>query len=68
MNKLLLQILENNVIVKSTEFKSLKEIQKQYPEYTYHSLRSVYLKCNGDNHKLHKHNQKIYEVIRIVDA
>ena len=68
MNKLILQILENNMVIKSIEYKSLREIQKAYPEHSYHSLRSVYLKCNGDEHKLHKHNQKIYESIRIVDA
>jgi len=46
----------------------LKAVQLDYPDYTYHSLRCIYLKCSGSPTKLHKHNLKLYETMRINDA
>jgi hypothetical protein len=68
MNKLIVKIIKNNEIVSSKAYKSLKAVQLDYPDYTYHSLRCIYLKCSGSPTKLHKHNLKLYETMRINDA
>lgn len=49
-------------------YKSLKEIQKDYPQYEYHQLRQVYLQSSGREHrKMHPLNQHIYKQIKIYD-
>ena len=68
MNKLIVKIFNNNEIQSTKVYKSLKSVHEDYPDYTYHSLRSVYLKCNGKNTKLHKHNLDLYETMHIINA
>ena len=68
MNKLLVKTFKNNEIQNIKSYKSLKAVHNDYPEYTYHSLRSVYLRCNGKDTKLHKHNLDLYETMHIINA
>ena len=69
MNKLIVKTFINNEIQSLKSYKSLKAVHNDYPEYTYHSLRSVYLKCNGkEETKLHKHNLDLYDKMHIINA
>jgi len=50
------------------EYKTLMDIHKEYPQYSYHMLRQVYLQSMGkDIKKMHPNTLKLYNVIRIVD-
>jgi hypothetical protein len=65
-NKFILQEFENGLIVRSTEFESLKEIAKRIPALDYHQLRTLY------NHgkkptKLHPFLKSASEMIKIID-
>ena len=45
---LLFELLGDNKQVVSTKYyNSLKDIQKDYPYYTYHALRQIYLQSTG---------------------
>ena len=64
--KLILEILGSNP--STHEFKSLRAIQKHFPQYEYHQLRAVYLQTMGrETRKQHQHNKQLYETIRIRD-
>jgi len=69
MNKLILiTINENNEQIK-TPYKSLKTIEKAYPNIPYHSLREIYLFSTGKKvRKLHGFNLKLLEKLQIIDA
>jgi len=50
------------------EYKTLMDIHKKYPQYSYHMLRQVYLQSTNKNiKKMHPNTAKLYELIRIVD-
>jgi hypothetical protein len=70
MNKLLLQLLDkqSGEIISTHHFKSLKEINKLYPEIPYHNLRSLYLKSVDSKTKLHSYNQNLYMSMRIISV
>ena len=59
------------LIIKNQEpiiYPNLTSIQKQYPQYTYHQLRQIYLQStNIYPRKMHKRNQKLYDEIKILD-
>ena len=46
-NKLIIEIINNDIVIETHIFKSLKELAKAYPQYEYHQLRQVYLKTNN---------------------
>ena len=57
---------ENNEIKK--EYKSLKAIHKDYPDYDYHTLRQIYLQStNQVNHNMHSKNKVLFHHIKIID-
>ena len=66
---LLFELLGDNKQVVSTKYyNSLKDIQKDYPYYTYHALRQIYLQSTGlEPRKMHKTNQILFSQFRIRD-
>ena len=68
MNKLILNLLKDGQVEKSKNYKSLKEIQKDFPEIEYHQLREIYLFSTGRKvRNLHGYNKTLLEMIQIVD-
>ena len=69
MNKLILQMINNNGdVTKTKAYKSLKAIEEEI-NIPYHNLREVYLYCTGRKvRNLHNYNQELYQQLRIVDA
>ena len=50
------------------EYNTLMDIQKKYPQYSYHMLRQIYLQStNKTIKKMHPNTLKLYNLIRIVD-
>lgn len=69
MNKLIVIILKENGEQVETYFKSLKEIEKTYPQIPYHSLREIYLYSSGiKQRKLHGFNLQLIEKMQIKNA
>jgi hypothetical protein len=68
--QLIFEILDSDKKVTSSKvYKSLKDINKAYPDYTYHTLRQIYLQTSGlEPRKMHPSNQKLFSMIRIRDA
>jgi len=68
--KLIFEKLDQNKNVTFTKtYKSLKDIQKDYPQITYHALRQVYLQSTGlEPRKMHQTNQLLFSQIRIRDS
>ena len=57
-----------NVVFKKV-YKSLKDIQKDYPNITYHALRQIYLQSSGlEPRNMHQSNKLLYEQFRIRDS
>lgn len=66
--KLILEILENGKVIKTKEYKTLKQIQHELPMFDYHQLRAVYLECTGkEKRKRHSLANSLCRVIRIRD-
>ena len=66
MNKMFLQILDNDgQIVSSKSYKSLRELNTDYKEIPYTSLRAIYLKSVNSKTKLHRFNEHLYKTMRI---
>lgn len=68
--KLVLEILENDgSITRKLYLKGgLKKIANDFPEFEYHKLRAIYLKCNNlENRKLHRSNQALLQKLKILD-
>ena len=67
--KLIVTIINDNGEKIETFYKSLKEIEKQYPQIPYHSLREIYLYSSGKKQrKLHGFNLKLVEKMTITNA
>jgi predicted Zn-dependent protease len=66
-NSLIVEFTNNNV-TEIKKFKSLKELNKAFPQYAYHQLRQVYLKTNGIStiKKLQK-NAKLFDFMKIYE-
>ena len=68
--KLLLEITDSNgVITKKIYLKSgLRKIANEFPEYEYHVLRAIYLKCNNiENRKTHRSTLALYDKMKIYE-
>ena len=64
--KLILEILDNGSVVSSKEYKSLREIHREYPQMEYHQLREIYLYCTGQiQRKMHPFNKQLLSQINI---
>ena len=69
MNKLIVKIIKNNEIESSKTYKSLKAVQLDYPDYTYHALRQIYLQSSGiEPRRMHQTNQLLFSQFRIIDS
>jgi hypothetical protein len=69
MKKLILTIINEKGEKTETFYKSLKEIEKAYPQIAYHNLREIYLHSSGKKQrKLHNFNLKLIEKMSIKDA
>lgn len=59
------------LIIKNEEpmlYPSLSAIQKEFPQFTYHQLRQIYLQStNTHPRKMHKRNSQLYNQIKILD-
>jgi hypothetical protein len=67
-NKLIVEILNNGSVIKTKEYKSLKELNRDYPQLEYHQLRELYLYCTGKlQRKLHPYNKQLLNQINIRD-
>lgn len=68
-NKIIIEIINNDIVVETHIFKSLKELAKAYPQYEYHQLRQVYLKTNNkiNSAKKLQKNSLILNVMKIYD-
>ena len=64
------QILDNNKnVIQSKSYKSLKDINKDYPDYTYHALRQIYLQSSGlEPRRMQQTNQLLFSQFRIIDS
>ena len=68
--KLLLEITDSNgVITRKNYLKGgLRMIANDFPEYEYHQLRAIYLKCMSlENKKMHRSTLQIMERLKIYD-
>ena len=68
--KLLFELLDYDKKVVSTKcYSNLRDIQKDYPDYSYHALRQIYLQSTGlEPRKMHQTNQFLYSQFRIRDS
>jgi len=61
-------ILGEKGVEEIKKYKSLKLIERDYPQIPYHNLREIYLySTQRKMRKLHGYNAKLYEKFRIVD-
>ena len=61
--KLILIINDKKVV-----YNSLTLIHKDFPNYSYHQLRQIYLQStNLHPRKMHNRNQKLFDQIKIID-
>ncbi len=68
--KLVLEITDaNGNVSKMLYLKGgLRKIANEYPEYDYHTLRAIYMKCNNiENRKLHRSTMALMEKLKIYD-
>ena len=68
--KLLFELLDcDKKVISTKSYNSLKDIQKDYPGYTYHALRQIYLQSTGlEPRRMHQTNQFMYSQFRIRDS
>ena len=65
MIKLILTILQTG---ENRKYKSLRDINKDYPQYTYSQLRAIYLQSEGQIcRRQHILNTQLFAQIRIND-
>ena len=67
--KLIVEILKDEQIVLSKEYKSLKAVQQDYPQIEYHQLRAIYLyytaKPEDQKKFLHSRTSDLIKLFRI---
>ena len=67
--KLILEILNNDQVIQSKEYKTLKAVQQDYPDIEYHQLRAIYLyytaKPQEQKKFLHPRTSELVKSIRI---
>lgn len=66
MSKYILEIKKADGEITRTEHKSLKDIQKQFPNFEYFQIRALYKYCEKPT-KAHPHLKQLAERVRIVD-
>ena len=67
-NKLIVEFLDNGVTMYTKEYKSLKDLNREYNQLEYHQLREIYLYCAGRlKRKLHPFNKQLLNAINIKD-
>jgi hypothetical protein len=68
--QLIFQILDSDKkVIQSKPYRSLKDINKDYPDYTYHALRQIYLQSSGiEPRRMHQTNQLLFSQFRIIDS
>lgn len=58
-------LIVNNI---EKEYKSLRSINRDYPEFDYHQLREIYLQSTKKRvSKLQPRNKELFEHIKIID-
>jgi hypothetical protein len=68
--KLVLEITDSNgVITKKLYIKGgLRKIANEYPQYEYHQLRAIYLKCNNiEERKIQRSTLELYGKMKIYE-
>ena len=68
--KLILELTDSNGCVTKTIYLKggLRKIANEFPQFTYHQLRSIYLKSNNHStHKLQRENQALIDKMKIYD-
>ena len=68
--KLLLEITDaNGVVTKKLYIKGgLRKIANEYPQYEYHQLRAIYLKCNNiEERKIQRSTLELYSKMKIYE-
>ena len=66
--KLIVELLDNGAVTSTKEYKSLRELNREYPEMEYHQLREIYLYCTGQiKRKMHPYNKQLLSQISIKD-
>lgn len=67
--KFVVQILdENKEIIKSKQYKNMKDIEKDYDQIDYSQLRGIYLQSMGKTtRKQHSFIKKLNEKMKIID-
>jgi hypothetical protein len=65
--KLTLEILNDDEVIQTREYKTLKAIQNDYPDIEYHQLRAIYLYHSGKEQKkfLHPRTSELVKTLRI---
>jgi hypothetical protein len=65
-NKLIVEILENGSVMSTKEYKTLRDLNKDYPAIEYHQLREIHLYCTGrKQRKMHPFNKQLLSFINI---
>jgi len=69
-NSITVEFLDNDKNVSEVkQFKSIKELQKEYPQYAYQQLRQIYLfTMNKTTTKNLKKNANIFNQLKIYDT
>jgi hypothetical protein len=68
--KLVLEIIDSNgVVTKKLYIKGgLRKIANEYPQYEYHQLRAIYLKCNNiEERKIQRSTLELYGKMKIYE-
>jgi hypothetical protein len=68
--KLVLEITDSNgVVTKKLYIKGgLRKIANEYPQYEYHQLRAIYLKCNNiEERKTQRSTLELYSKMKIYE-
>jgi hypothetical protein len=68
--KLVLEITDSNgVVTKKLYIKGgLRKIANEYPQYEYHQLRAIYLKCNNiEERKIQRSTLELYGKMKIYE-
>ena len=68
-NKLIVEILDNGSVMSTKEYKSLRDLHREYNQLEYHQLREIHLYCTGRiKRKMHPFNKQLLSTINIRDS